>query len=376
MEKLKKSKLIHTIRWKFIYVIFISILLCIASVTLGYLVYSKLIYINLFRPAMSWVVDTIGSTPVMWVTGILLFLFYFFILSRRVIMPLDNITAGLQEIAKGNLDYKIAITSSDELGIMADRINKMVQQLKMRLEEELEKLMEEERKVEKTKNELITGVSHDLRTPLTSIIGYLELIEEDHYKDEVEFRYYSNIAYSKALRLKKLIDDLFEYTSIDDKGPLLKMERLNLNGLLNQLAEEFTPVLEKKGMSYRMLAIDKTLYIEADGNLLVRAYENLITNAIRYGSEGKNVDIRISSENDEAVVEVINYGTEIPERDLPYIFDRFYRTDKSRSLESGGSGLGLAITKSIVELNGGKISARSDRKQTVFETRFPIALKS
>lgn len=364
MNEMRNISFIQTIRWKFIFVIVISILLTIATLFLCYYFGFLLIKIPLFTAPLKWVVERIGSAPVMWVSGIILFLLYFFILSRRVIAYIEKITAGLQEISEGNLDYEIEVRSSDELGMMAGAINEMAKKLK--------KLMEDERKAEKSKNELITGVSHDLRTPLTSILGYLELIEDDRYKDEVEFRYYTNIAYTKSLRLKKLIDDLFEYTSLNDKGPLVKSEKINLSGFINQLAEEFVPVLESENMSYQTAVEDPTLHIQADGNLLVRAYENLFMNAVRYGKSGKHIDIRISRQGEEAVIDMINYGEPIPERDLPFIFERFYRAEKSRTSESGGTGLGLAITKSIVELNGGKISVSSDRQKTTFQTRFPL----
>ncbi|GIP35754.1 cell wall metabolism sensor histidine kinase WalK [Paenibacillus sp. J2TS4] len=355
-----RNKFIRTVRWKFIFVFILSVAFTALTLLLCYQLGLLLIY----TPVVRWVVHEIGSIPVMAVSGGILFLFFFFLLSQKIIRYLEEITLGLQEIAKGNLSYEIVAKSSDELGTVAEAINSMTKQLK--------KSIEEERLAEKTKNELITGVSHDLRTPLTSILGYLELIENDRYKDEVEFRYYTNVAYEKALRLKKLIDDLFEYTSIHDKGPQLEPKKININGLLKQLAEEFNPLLTQEGMTYRLMASDAKLSIYADGNQVVRAFENLISNAIRYGKDGKVVDIRLSKEGGEAVIQIINYGKPIPEKDLPRIFERFYRAEKSRSSRSGGSGLGLAITKSIVELNGGQISVRSSREQTVFETRFPL----
>lgn len=359
-----RNQFIRTIRWKFIFIFFLSVLLAGATVLIGYQLGSLLIQIRPFNSTIRWVVQNIGSFPVMVVTGSFLVLVFFFLLSQRIISYLGEITQGVREIAKGNLNYEIAAKSADELGTMAETINSMTKQLK--------KSIEEERLAEKTKNELITGVSHDLRTPLTSILGYLELIENDRYQDEVEFRYYTRVAYEKALRLKKLIDDLFEYTSIHDKGPQLETKKINLNGLLKQLAEEFNPMLTQVGMAYRLIEDGAQLTILADGNQLMRAYENLISNAIRYGKKGKFIDIRLSQDREEAVVQIINFGEPIPERDLPHIFDRFYRAEKSRSSQSGGSGLGLAITKSIVEMTGGKIMVQSSRDLTVFETRFPL----
>jgi len=359
-----KNKFIHTVRWQFIFVFILSIVFAAGTVLLAYRIVKSVIGLSYYSGPLRWVVNNIGSTPVMVVVGGGLFLVYFFMFSRKIIGYLEEITQGVQEIAKGNLDYEIAARSSDELGEVAETINVMTRKLK--------KSIEEERKAERTKNELITGVSHDLRTPLTSILGYLELIETDRYKDEVELRYYTRIAFEKTNNLNKLIDYLFEYTSLPGEGIELQMKRVNIYGFLKQLAEEFVPILTKAGMTCRVTAEDDTLYIRADGSQLVRAYENLISNAVRYGSEGKVVDIRISRSGQEAVVEIVNYGAPIPESDLPYIFERFYRAEKSRSARTGGTGLGLAIAKSIIEMHGGKIAARSQRKQTVFETRLPL----
>ncbi len=236
---------------------------------------------------------------------------------------------------------------------------------------QIDRLIQDERRAEQTKNDLITGVSHDLRTPLTSILGFLELIENDRYKDELELRYYVNIAYDKATALQKLIDDLFEFTRINNGLPLHK-NGLDMDGLLRQLAEEFVPSLEKSGMEIRIESQEQAIILEADGDLLVRSYENLISNAIQYGAGGRYVDIRLLSRNAEAVIQIINYGPPIPEKDIPYVFDRFYRVDQSRSRQTGGTGLGLAIAKSIVEAHGGKIQVYSSREFTMFETCYPL----
>lgn len=357
-------KFINTMRWKFILLFVLSIALTAITEFIGYRLFLKLVFVWPFSAPTRWVVNHIGSTPIMIISGCVLFLVYFFVLSSKVFSYLEEITRGLQEISQGNLSYEITTKSSDELGVLAEHFNHMTKQLR--------KSIEEERNAEKTKNELITGVSHDLRTPLTSILGYLELIETDRYKDEVELRYYINIAYEKTKTLKKLIDHLFEYTSLSGQGIQFQMKKVNILGFLKQLAEEFTPQLRKANMSCRLTAPDDSLYVLADGHQLMRAYENIISNAIRYGSTGKSIDIRISKVENEAVVEIVNYGEPIPERDIPYIFERFYRTDKSRSSQTGGTGLGLAITKSIIEIHGGLISVRSSRKETVFETRLPI----
>jgi len=290
---------------------------------------------------------------------------FFFLFTRRVMLVLDEITAGIQEVAKGELSHRIEVKTSDEFGVVAASINQMAEQLQQSLQEE--------RSAVAAKNDLITGISHDLRTPLTSILGFLEYIEKDRYQDEIEMRYYVSIAYEKSLTLRKLIDDLFEYTRVSGGSLPLSLIPLNLNPFLMQLAEEFAPMLEEAGMTYKITGGQEPLWIMAAPGELVRAYENLFSNAIRYGAQGKVVEIALSLDEGEAVIRISNYGEAIPVQDLPHLFERFYRVDKSRSRDTGGTGLGLAIAKSMIELHHGRIAAFSENGRTDFVTRFPLA---
>lgn len=181
----------------------------------------------------------------------------------------------------------------------------------------LKSAIDEERAAAKAKNDLITGVSHDLRTPLTSVLGFLEYVEKDRYKNEVELRYYVNIAYEKSLTLKKLIDDLFEYTRVSSNGLPLNMEPVDLGKLLEKLVEEFAPVLEQADMTYRIHTDMGPLIIHGDADELVRLYENLFTNAVRYGKEGKILDISVYRKDDSVIATCTNYGNPIPATDLP-----------------------------------------------------------
>ncbi len=221
------------------------------------------------------------------------------------------------------------------------------------------------------KTDLITNVSHDLRTPLTSIIGYLNLIEEGKYKDEVELMYYVDIAYDKSLNLNILINDLFELTKMQNRTINFDKVELNLVELIGQLVSQFEIQFKQANMRCRIDFSVEKLMINADPIKLVRAFENLITNAMRYGKEGYYVDIKVFTEDEMAVVQMINYGEPIPVVDLPHIFDRFYRVEKSRNTFKGGSGLGLAITKNIIEAHDGIICATSDNESTIFEVKIP-----
>jgi signal transduction histidine kinase len=365
------SKYISTIRWKFIWAFLLSVLSGGALLGLCYQLVNSMVYLNPAPPSapysmiLRWIINHIGSAPLMTAAGIISFLLFFFIYTRKIISYLEEITQGIQQITKLGESHRIEVRTGDELGVLAENINIM--------SDRLQQSLLEERKAVNAKNELITGVSHDLRTPLTSVLGYLEYIEQDRCRDEPEMRYYVGIAYQKSLVLRKLIDDLFEYTRVNSGGLPLVLDRLDLKAFMRQLAEESVPALAVAGMVYDMDDEAESLWIQAAPYELVRAFENLISNAIRYGREGKRLQIGLRREGDEAVVRISNFGERIAEGDLPYIFERFYRAERSRSQHTGGSGLGLAIAKGIIELHGGIISAKSDRHRTDFIARFPLS---
>lgn len=294
---------------------------------------------------------------------LMIFLGYYLLITYRKRKSLADIIDQTEIMANGDLDRLIEVNTNNDMKILADNINSISQKLKERTIEE--------RKAQKTKNDLITNVSHDLRTPLTSIMGYLEIIDNDKYEDELRLRYYANIAYEKAKSLSLLINDLFELTKMQNNTIKLNKNNINLVELLGQVTAYFEYQFKKANMESRVRFSEDKLIVNGDGEKLVRVFENLLSNAIKYGQEGYYVDIVTRAEEEWAVVQVINYGQSIPSVDLPYIFDRFYRIEKSRNSNIGGSGLGLAITKNIVELHGGNISAYSDNDQTIFEVKLP-----
>jgi len=358
-----RPKLFQTFLWKFLFAFLASLAALGAVLGISYYLASQLIR---FNPSSSfplttmlrWIINRIGSIPVMSITGCFLFLLFFFIFSRKMIRYIELITSGLRQIAEGDLSHRIPVTSSDELGEVARTVNEMT----LRLSQS----QAEERAAVQARNDLITGVSHDLRTPLTSVLGFLEYIEQDRYRDEPELRQYVSIAYEKSLVLEKLIDDLFEYTRVTSSDLPLQLERIDLVPFLQQLADEFVPALDAAGMTCRVQAPAVPLVVEGDPELLLRLFENLITNAIRYGRDGVYLDIELAEEQGQISVVFRNYGEPIPANHLPHLFERFYRVDASRSKQTGGSGLGLAIARSIVELHGGTISASSAKRKTEF----------
>ncbi|QWU15788.1 Signal transduction histidine kinase [Paenibacillus sophorae] len=364
------GKFIATIRWKFILAFMLSSVSAAGLLMACYQLVNSMVYLNSgppnapYRRILRWIINHIGSVPLLTTVGIASFLLFFFIYTRKIVVYLEEITQGIQQMTRVGMAHRIEVRTGDELGVLAENINEMAKRL--------QRSLEEERRAENAKTDLITGVSHDLRTPLTSILGFLEYIERDRCREEAEMRYYVSIAYQKTLVLQKLIDDLFEYTRVNSGGLPLALQKLDLKAFMRQLAEESVPALEQAGMTYRIEDNADRLWIMASPHELVRTFENLIINAIRYGKEGKRVEIGLSREGDEAVVRIRNFGERIAESDLPHIFERFYRAERSRSQHTGGSGLGLAIAKGIIERHNGIISAQSDMSRTDFITRFPL----
>lgn len=298
------------------------------------------------------------------IVGVVLFSMFYLMITYRKAKNFVAIIEETEIMANGDLDRVIRVNAEGDIKNLAENINNISKQLK--------DITVAERNAQKTKNDLITNVSHDLRTPLTSIMGYLELIDNDQYKDEVALRYYVNIAYEKSKGLNVLIKDLFELTKMQNNTINLEKVDINLVELLGQVVAYFEYQFKSANMKSRIKFSNDKLIVNADAGKLVRAFENLLSNAIKYGKDGYYVDVVTKLEENMAVIQIINYGQLIPTVDLPYIFDRFYRVEKSRNNKIGGSGLGLAITKNIIELHEGTIKAYSNDNKTVFEIKLPI----
>ena len=289
--------------------------------------------------------------------GIILFITYFLLLTKKFIAYIKEMIDGINQISQGNFGNRIEINNEDEFALLADKLNQMADDIK--------EIMENERRSEYAKNELITSVAHDLRTPLTSIIGYLDLVSSKELSQETQ-RKYIDIAYSKSKRLEKLIEDLFTYTKFNFGEVKAEYTEVDMVKLLNQLVDEFYPSFSEFNLEYEFRSSSSSAIIKADGSLLARAFANLISNAIKYGRDGKNIILELQKKENGIVITVTNFGDVIPSEDLKRIFQRFYRVETSRSSETGGSGLGLAIAQSVIEMHGGSISAKSDENGTVF----------
>lgn len=227
------------------------------------------------------------------------------------------------------------------------------------------------RENEQKKDELIVYLAHDIKTPLTSMTGYLSLLSEIKDMPQEQRNRYIGIALDKSYRLEYLINELFDVARFNSEKIVLEKEEINLNLMLEQIADDFYPTLKEMNKKINFTSDEKTI-LYADPDKLSRVFNNLIKNAVNYSKENTDIDISILNKENQATVKITNKGKQIPKEKLDKIFEKFYRLDSSRTSKTGGSGLGLAIAKEIVELHGGRIYAESDMKETTFSVILPI----
>jgi two-component system sensor histidine kinase VanS len=229
------------------------------------------------------------------------------------------------------------------------------------------------RESERRRSDLVSFLAHDLKTPLTSVLGYLRLLADKTNLTPEQRSKYTGIALDKAQRLEELISEFFDITRLDLQHMDENQTNIQLSILLEQLADEFYPNFEEKDLHCRT-DIAPQLTVQGDPDKLARVFDNVLRNAVSYSSPGGEVDIEAHRSGDWAEVSIRNEGLEIPEQELSNIFQKFYRLDQARSTRTGGAGLGLAIAREIVERHGGSIRAESNGRYTSFLIRLPLAL--
>ncbi|MEG0383194.1 MAG: HAMP domain-containing sensor histidine kinase [Solibacillus sp.] len=278
----------------------------------------------------------------------LTFVLIFTLLVRKKILYLKYISETVEHIANGKLGLTIDIKGKDELSQLAGNINYM--------SKELENKFIHERQLEKVKNELITNISHDLRTPLTSIIGYLNLIKSGQYNNENQLQEYFETIYSKSQRLNYLMDELFEFTRLSSPDAVLNLNKVDLASIVQQIVGEYIPIFEKEQLSVQRSITEEDIPVLIDVEKMVRVYENLFMNAIKYSLKPSEIQITFDSIENTTLLQVSNRVENPPEADVNIMFERFFRGDEAR-VDAQGTGLGLSISKRIMELHNGDIRA-------------------
>ncbi|MFV4933662.1 sensor histidine kinase [Lactobacillus delbrueckii] len=289
---------------------------------------------------------------------------YWRLIRRYHQMQLRHIISELHYIANGHFDHRISFSVNNDMQMVIDSINSLV--------DSTVGAINEEKAIEQSKDELITNVSHDIRTPLTSIIGYLGLLKNGAVTSQEDMLKYINIAYDKAEQMKSLANDLFEYTTLKSTKTKLNVTPINIKGMMEQVAAGFELEAEKKGIAFSVKARPDDLIVNADVEKLVRVYNNLISNALKYAAGASRINLVANLINHEQVeLRVENNGEPIPKDKLKKIFDRFYRVESSRNTKTGGTGLGLSIVQGGIELHGGTIRCESNKDWTSFIILLP-----
>lgn len=295
---------------------------------------------------------------------LVVFIATFILLTRNMSDYINRIVEGIGKVSAGDFSERIPVLHDDEFAYIAANINHLAQNM-----DNMKKAAQE---AENSKNGLITNVAHDLRTPLTSIIGYIDLAAHGQGISDEERIQYLSIAANKADKLNNLIEELFSFTKSSYGHEPLKMENIDLIKLLAQEIDELYPVFEEHSLKCEFIHDSDSVIIYADGERMMRVFDNLLSNAVRYGSGGKLIQVITRTYSDTVEIKVVNFGSIIPEENLPFLFEKFYKVDDSRKASAGGTGLGLSIAKSIVENHSGSIRAESSVNGTIFTVTLPL----
>ena len=301
-----------------------------------------------------------ANKPIFEVLGMVgLMLAAFYLAMGRFVNYLNQISLGVRHVVN-ETGEKVVLPP--ELQPVEQDLNGIQRTLQMR--------EQAARESEQRKNDVVAYLAHDLKTPLTSVLGYLTLLE-DQPELPAELRAkYTAISLDKARRLEELIAEFFDITRMDLANHKDGQERIRLSILLEQLTDEFYPLFGEKQLECRA-NIEPGLAVLGDPGKLARVFDNVLRNAVSYSSVGTQVELTAHRQGSGVAITISNEGLEIPEGELASIFQKFYRLDEARSTRTGGAGLGLAIAREIVERHGGSICAESTGKRTVFTIWLP-----
>jgi two-component system, OmpR family, sensor histidine kinase VanS len=286
----------------------------------------------------------------------------FYLSLSRFTRYFNEVSRGLDRLVEESQDE---ITLSREMDFMEKKLNTINNTLKKRRKDAQE--------AEQRKNDLVVYLAHDIKTPLTSVIGYLSLLDEAPDMPAVQKVKYVGITLEKAYRLEQLINEFFEITRFNLNTMVLDKKEINLPFMLAQMADEFYPILEPQGKKVEV-DNEEQLNVYGDADKLARVFNNILKNASAYSHENSTIQIGAKHQKDAVVITFSNQGETIPKSKLDTIFEKFYRLDNARSTNSGGAGLGLAIAREIINAHGGTISAQSSDNLTSFTVTLPLSL--
>ncbi|MEY8349679.1 HAMP domain-containing sensor histidine kinase [Bacillus cereus] len=296
---------------------------------------------------------------------IILLSFYY---SKIIVKPLIKMNRVTKKMANFDFTEKLPVSADDEIGGLSSSINTLSVNLKDRIDRlnvantKLQQDIERERQLEKTRKEFISGVSHELKTPLSVIRSFAEGIKDGVSKDTT---YYTDVILEETENMNRLIVEMLELAKLESGTYKLEMNTFSLGELVQQVYTKLLFSMEEKQLQVEIDA-NPSIYVEANRNRIEQVVVNLLSNAIRYTPEGKEIYIRISENEEKVKVEIENTGNPIPDESLQKIWDRFYRLDASRSRHTGGTGLGLSIVKNILDLHHAEYGVYNTNDSVVF----------
>ena len=293
-------------------------------------------------------------------SGVVFFILVFMGI-RKKMRYIEYLAHEVGKISKGDLNYQITLIGNDELTEVADSINEM--------EESLLRKIESERKEVLANRELITNLSHDFKTPVTIILGYIDILRSKQYKDENEHDAYLETAYEKTDSLRLMILKLFELIKTGNGDQALMCSEANLSRLLRQIVLEHELLAEERGISVTVDIQEEKLLIFIDLEKITSVLNNLMNNAVKYCSEKGRIHVSLESEESSVLLVINNTCSEMKEVDLENLFKKFYRGDRARNSAIEGNGIGLSIAKNIVELHDGKIWVEYSDGEISFKLR-------
>lgn len=276
-----------------------------------------------------------------------------YLVSRSIIKPILVLKDGAERIKSGDLNFEIKAISDDEIG----QLNRTFEDMRIKLKASVELQIQ----YEENRKELLSNISHDLKTPITSIIGYVEGIQDGVANTPQKMEKYLSTVYRKAKDMDSLIDELFLFSKLDLKKEPFAFELVEINAYMKDYVEELHADLNEQGVQINLHVLTRRTEVTADREKLKRVLANLISNCVKYmDKDQKQIVISLHERVHDVVIQIEDNGAGIESSALPFIFNRFYRAEQSRNVTTGGSGLGLAIAKHIVEEHGGEIWATSE----------------
>ena len=280
--------------------------------------------------------------------GIAVFLLVFTLFVNKKVKYIKFLSSEVKVIKDEDFGKTIEVRGQDELAELCSSINNMSLELREKIDNE--------KKIEQNKNELITNVSHDLRTPLTSILGYVDLLKQNGFEDKEKFVEYISIIDERSKSLNTLINELFEYTKLNSHDIKLIYSTVEICSLVEQLSGEYSLIFKKEGLELISEIPEEDIFVDIDIQMIVRALENLLINAKKYSVRNSQVLVKLLQESNDIVISVENKVENISQDDLDNLFERFYKVDKARKT-GDSTGLGLSIVKRVVELHKGLVKA-------------------